>query len=137
MRKDKYLFIPKKSGLFSATDWIIFFKKYVNSKKEDLPILWRTISLKVMDLLLKQNCIKIPYIGVLEVVVKKPTKDVTIVNDKPYWRFPRSEFVFTADLELRKIFDKKFFALYEIKQLEDGTFDWIKKSNDTRRYERR
>jgi hypothetical protein len=135
MQNRAYSFLQRRANIFTAKNWLSFFKKYINSKKDDLPILWRVISLKLMDLLLKQYCVKLPHIGVLEVRVRKPK--VLLYNDKPYFKFPISEMIFTPDIEFRKIFDKKFFATYEIQQLEDGTFDWMKKSNDTKKYGKR
>jgi len=128
----KYLYTP--TGIRSNKQmWSRLFKKYVN-RKSDLETLWNLISLKMYDLLIKKNYVRIPNIGTIAIKIVPPKRPTYLYNEKPKFNFPFSKIVFTPSHEIRKLFENKKFTMSEIQQLEEGGFDWIKKSGDKTRY---
>jgi hypothetical protein len=135
--RPRYRWKPHRTNTFTQRDWVKFFYKYINSKSEDFPKFWEMIGLKIFDLLLKDYCVRIPHVGIFEVVVMNTKRDAILKNDKPCWKYPKSELMFVPDPNFKKIFNDKFFPDHEIRQLQEKKFDWMKKLNDKTVYERR
>jgi hypothetical protein len=134
--QDRYHLFKLKRSKFDRSNWVAFFKKYVTSRK-DFQGLWQLIAFQMFNILLKESCLTIPYIGRIEIRVKRLKRYVKLHNTLPYWLYPKSSIVFVPAKELKEVFQNKFLGMHEIRELEDGTFDWMKKSDDNTKYQRR
>jgi hypothetical protein len=109
--------------------WKKWLETYIVDLREDLPRIFELLFHQCIRLLMRENVVKIPFLGAIRVVVIKAKKP-RLYNDNPRFSYPISKLEFVPSKQMKDIFVDHKLTTYDLDQLNKGKLDWYRKSRN-------